>query len=123
MYVIGVYLRLMNLISVVELPEFIRAAKSILSDADRHLLIDILSSGPQAGVPLGGGIRKLRFARSGSGKSGGFRVVYFYRAAIGKPLFLITIFAKNVKETLSPAELAQMIAATDALAASYGRRQ
>lgn len=50
-----------------------------------------------------GGIRKLRWAREGSGKSGGIRVVYYYHDH-RMPLYLLTAFGKNEKDNLSAAE-------------------
>lgn len=50
-----------------------------------------------------GGVRKLRWARAGRGKSGGVRVIYFYYNE-GIPLYLLTIYGKNEKDNLSAAE-------------------
>lgn len=94
-----------------------------MTDAERTELIDFLAAHPEAGVALGGGVRKLRFAPAGAGKSGGFRVVHFYRADSDKPLFLIAVFAKNAKSNLSAAELGQVVMAGEILAANYGRKQ
>jgi hypothetical protein len=43
-----------------------------------------------------GGIRKVRFAKGGRGKSGGVRVIYYYLRP-DKPVFLLEIFGKNVE--------------------------
>ena len=81
--------------SVVETPEFIRRAKTAgMTDAERSAVVDMLASDPEAGVSLGGGLRKVRVARQGGGKSGGYRVLHFYREE-GLPVFLLTVFAKN----------------------------
>ena len=59
-----------------------------------------------------GGIRKLRWARDGSGKSGGVRIVYYFHDE-RIPLYLLTIFGKNEKTNISQAErnaLAQLVA-------------
>jgi hypothetical protein len=60
---------------------------------------------PNAGVLIqgAGGIRKLRWARSGGGKSGGVRVIYYYHSE-GMPLYLLTIFGKNEKANISMEE-------------------
>jgi hypothetical protein len=50
-----------------------------------------------------GGVRKLRWAREGRGKSGGVRVIYFFYND-GIPLYLLTIYGKNEKDNLSAAE-------------------
>lgn len=65
--------------TVVEMPEFQRRARALMTEAERAELIDLLSAHPETGVSLGGGLRKVRFARGGEGKSGGFRTIHFYR--------------------------------------------
>ena len=47
-----------------------------------------------------GGIRKLRWAKSGEGKSGGVRVIYYFHSE-SMPLFLLSLFGKNEKANLS----------------------
>lgn len=67
--------------TVVELPEFIRQAKHVgLSDGEREDIIDILAAHPELGDEIAGtgGMRKLRVAAPGKGKSGGYRVITFF---------------------------------------------
>lgn len=108
------------LITVVELPEFQRRAKALLSDDERANLITFVATNPDSGVSLGGGIRKFRFAREGGGKSGGFRVVHLFHPGAG-PVFLLTIFAKNEKSSLTPNETATLIALGHQIATLYGK--
>ena len=54
-----------------------------------------------------GGVRKARWRRQGKGKRGGVRVIYFYRSAVGVVYFL-DIYAKAVKEDLTPADKRQL---------------
>lgn len=98
----------MTLVTVAETPEFQRRARALMSDAERMALIDFIARNPTAGVSIGGGVRKLRFARDGGGKSGGFRVIHFYSGEADIPIFLITVFAKNEKSNLTRAE-AEMV--------------
>ena len=60
---------------------------------------------PKAGVLIQGtgGIRKLRWARGGGGKSGGVRVIYYFHS-LEIPLYLLTLFGKNERATISMAE-------------------
>lgn len=111
-----------NLQTVVELPEFLRRAKSIMSDEDRSALVDYIAANPEAGVSLGGGLRKVRIARQGGGKSGGYRTIYVF-GGVNVPIFLITVFAKNEKDNLTKAEQAELIAMSKALLAHYGDRK
>jgi len=91
--------------TIAELPEFSRQAKQLLTEQDLDKLIEFLAVHPQAGVimPGTGGVRKLRWARAGKGKSGGTRVIYYYHND-RVPLFLLTIYGKGKKDNLSQAE-------------------
>lgn len=91
-------------ITVVETREFINFAKQNLSEEERKLLIDFLAGNPKAGVLIQGtgGLRKLRWAKPNQGKSGSYRVIYYYHND-NIPLFLISAFAKNVMENISDA--------------------
>jgi hypothetical protein len=91
--------------TVVELPEFQRRAKAVMSDSEREAAILWIAGNPDAGVPLGGGLRKVRIPREGGGKSGGFRTIYVF-GGHHMPIFLITVFAKNEKVNLTAKEQA-----------------
>lgn len=104
---------------MVELPEFLRRAKAILSDQERAELVDHLAANPEGGIALGGGLRKIRFAREGGGKRGGFRTIYVFGGS-HMPLFLVTVFAKNDKADLTPTEQAAAVALSRQLLATYG---
>ncbi len=110
------------LITVVELPEYIKRAEKILSEDERNDLLYHLSSNPKAGnlIQGTGGIRKLRWASKGKGKSGGSRIIYFfYNETI--PLFLLTIFGKNEKVNLSKAERNELTKLVKELIKNYKR--
>ena len=109
----------MSIVTVAETPEFQRRARAIMSDEERLALIDFIARNPTAGVSIGGGIRKVRFARDGGGKSGGYRVVHFYSGDDDVPIFLITVFAKNEKANLTKAEAEAVKALGKMLADSY----
>ena len=89
-------------VSVVETPEFLAATRKLMSEDERVLLVDYLAYNPTAGdlIPGTGGVRKLRWALEGRGKSGGARVIYFHHDA-GMPLFALTAYAKNERADLS----------------------
>ena len=108
--------------TVVETPAYLTAAKGILSDPERDEIVNTVAKNPKSGVSLGGGIRKMRFARSGRGKSSGVRVVFlFFDKTI--PVFLLTVFAKNEKTNLSAGERAALVAAAKDMIENYRRRQ
>lgn len=91
--------------TVAETPEYVRRAEKLLSDDERRDLLSYLAAHPRAGDLMEGtgGVRKLRWARGGRGKSGGVRVIYYFHSAT-LPLYLLTLFAKNERANLSRAE-------------------
>ncbi len=109
----------MAIITVAETPEFQRRARAIMSDEELMALIDLIARNPLAGISIGGGVRKFRFARDGSGKSGGYRVIHFYSGEDDMPIFLITVFAKNEKANLTKAETETVKSLGKLLADSY----
>ncbi len=95
-----------KLMTVIETPEFIKDVKrSSMSVEEHRELINFLAANPTAGVLLEGtgGIRKVRFAGGGRGKSGSYRVVYYYHDK-SIPLFALNIFSKKDKANLTKAE-------------------
>ncbi|WP_428374943.1 type II toxin-antitoxin system RelE/ParE family toxin [Lichenicoccus sp.] len=91
--------------AVLETSIFSRRADALLSAEDRADLIDTLAHDPQAGdvMPGLGGVRKLRFAPKGRGKSGGFRVIY-YALTESQPILALLIYGKNEQGDLSSAQ-------------------
>ena len=109
------------MITVVELPEFIRRSRKLLSEGERQDLINYLAAHPNTGVMLRGtgGIRKIRWKRGGGGKSGGVRVIYYFHNA-KYPLFLLTVFGKSEKANISKAERNALAKLTKILIKTYG---
>lgn len=110
--------------TIVELAEFIRRSKKLLTGEEVSSLINYLATHPTAGVLMQGtgGIRKLRWKREGTGKSSGVRVIYyFYNEQY--PLFLLTIFGKSEKVNLSEAERNELAKLTHILIKSYGDKR
>jgi len=110
------------LITVIELPEYIKRVEKILSEDERDDLLYYLSSNPKAGnlIQGTGGVRKLRWTSKGKGKSGGSRVIYFfYNETI--PIFLLTIFGKNDKANLSKVERNELTKLVKELIRNYKR--
>ena len=80
-----------------------------LDDDDYAALQAYLSEQPDAGdlVRGSGGVRKVRWARPGGGKSGRVRVCYYVRTRAGQILMLV-IYAKNVRASIPGHVLAQL---------------
>ena len=110
------------LITVIETPSFLRDAKRLMNEEERQKIVAFLAQNPDAGDILQGtgGIRKVRFAREGGGKSGGYRVIYFFHSQ-DIPLFALNVFAKNEKANISPAERNAMRELSALLVATYKR--
>jgi len=91
--------------SVLETSAFSRRADALLSRDERAELIETLAQNPGAGdvVPGLGGVRKLRFAPKGRGKSGAFRVIY-YVLTEDMPVLALLLYGKNEQDDLSPAQ-------------------
>ena len=91
--------------TVAELTEYQRRAEKLLSEKERQDIVSYLAAFPRDGdlIKGTGGVRKLRWRRSGRGKSGGVRVIYYFHSE-RMPLYLLTVFAKNERADLTQAE-------------------
>jgi len=91
--------------TVAETPEFRAQAGRLLTDEETGRLISLLAHYPEAGDLIAGtgGFRKLRFARQGGGKRGGYRVVYFY-CDERLPVLLAAVYAKSDRDNLTKAD-------------------
>ncbi|WP_261314894.1 type II toxin-antitoxin system RelE/ParE family toxin [Vibrio harveyi] len=109
--------------TIVELPEYKKRVERLLSDDENKQIISYLAERPKAGVLMQGtgGVRKLRWAKEGGGKSGGVRVIYYYHSE-DIPLFMLSLFGKNEKANLSKAECNVLNKLTKILADSYRRQ-
>lgn len=96
-------------ILVVEVAEFIRRSSALLDEEERLQLIADLAEDPERGPIMEGtgGVRKLRWAPEGQGRSGAYRVIYFFHSDM-LPIFLLTLYAKGEKDNVSKAEKNEM---------------
>jgi hypothetical protein len=86
-------------------------------------LVTFLAENPQAGDELAGtgGCRKVRIAGRGKGKSGGYRTITFYTGQ-AMPVYLITVFSKGEKSSLTGKESAALKAITRNIVAEHQKR-
>jgi hypothetical protein len=81
---------------------FTEDLQEILPDDDFLELQKALGSDPELGkiIPGGGGIRKVRWKLSTSGKRGGVRVIYYWVVA-KDIIYLLLIYKKTTQENLT----------------------
>ncbi|MEY4551486.1 MAG: hypothetical protein RL685_7681, partial [Pseudomonadota bacterium] len=89
------------MLSFIETKLFTRLVAEYLTESEYISLQDALEVNPEAGkvVAGSGGVRKLRWAPPGRGKSGGYRVIYFVQREPGV-IVMLTLYAKNVKDNI-----------------------
>ena len=94
----------------VETSLFSKLLGDYLSDDEYRLLQNYLIAHPDAGDVIrgSGGVRKIRWASGGKGKSGGVRVIYYWAKADDQTFFL-TLYGKGEKDNLSAADLKRVV--------------
>ena len=108
------------MITIAETTEYLRRAEKLLSDDERRDIVAYLARHPKAGDLMEGtgGVRKMRWARGGRGKSAGVRIVYYVHSD-AMPLYLLTVFAKNERANLSKSERNGLAELVDLLVSAW----
>ena len=107
--------------TVLETGAYLGAAADVgMTEDERNAVVDLLAANPIAGdvMPGCGGARKLRVAKPGKGKSGGYRVISYFGGE-DLPVFLLTVFGKNERANLTQAERNGLAALTKRLRDSF----
>lgn len=109
--------------SVAETPVFIRRASKLLSETEHFDLLTFLASHPTAGDEIvgTGGVRKVRFAAKGRGKSGGVRVIYYFYDE-DMPIYALLVYGKNERADLTSQQRRSVAAFAAAIKASRKRK-
>lgn len=86
----------------IETSVFTSDVSSHLDDHEYLSLQVYLAEHPEAGdlIEDTGGLRKIRWAAKGKGKSGGVRVIYYY-AVSASQIRLLLIYRKGIHDTLT----------------------
>jgi hypothetical protein len=89
----------------VETPIFTKVITRLLDDGDYRALQIALMLRPDQGPVIrgAGGLRKVRWARPGAGKSGGFRIIYYWAPA-ETAFYMLYAYAKNEQGDLTPSQ-------------------
>ncbi len=95
--------------TVIETPTFAADADDLWSEEERGAFCAWISANPEAGdvIPGSGGCRKVRWSRTGMGKRGGVRVIYFLRVK-HEEIWLLVVYAKNVRDNI-PAHILKAV--------------
>jgi hypothetical protein len=111
--------------SVVMTQTFLRQARREgISDEDLEDIAVRIASAPTDGdmIPGTGGARKMRHARHGQGKSGGFRTIHYF-GGDDVPVFVLAIYSKNTKANLTKAERNGLAKLLPLIAEAYRQRK
>jgi len=100
----------------VETPVCTRLVTATLNDTEYAAFQQSLAHCPDAGRLMegGSGIRKVCWAMRGTGKRGGLRVFYDWRAAEDQ-IYLLYLFSKNARTDLTQAQIKQLAETARAL--------
>jgi mRNA-degrading endonuclease RelE of RelBE toxin-antitoxin system len=96
-------------VEFIEAAAFSKYVYNYLTEDEYLGLQGFLLKYPEFGkvVPASGGVRKLRWGASGKGKSGGVRVIYYFKKQDDE-IWLLTIYSKNETENI-PAHILRQI--------------
>lgn len=89
------------MVHIIESAIFSRDVCDYLSEDEFAAFQLFLSHNLDAGdvVKGSGGVRKIRWARQGGGKSSGVRIIYFAKTASSK-VYLLLIYAKSARDSI-----------------------
>lgn len=93
----------------IETSLFTKLLPKYLTDEEYRGLQAYLLTTPEVGdlIRGSGGVRKVRWAVSGSGKSGGVRVIYFWKKS-NHQIWLLTIYQKSEQDSIPGHTLKQI---------------
>jgi len=91
------------MLTFIELSGFSKRRAELLSDDSFKELQEAIIVTPQIGAVISGtgGFRKLRWARPGTGKSGGVRIIYYNRCEESGRIYLALLYSKNEADNLT----------------------
>ena len=100
---------------IIQLPGFSKRVNELIRSHQLKLenfdtFKSVLAENPEMGdvIQGTGGVRKTRLKSASKGKSGGFRVCYYFQHLGTGLIYLITIYPKNEKADIAPDEKKQL---------------
>lgn len=92
--------------TIIETDDFKINVQKHLTEDERLAFFTYLANNPFEGSVIrgGGGLRKIRWGTTGTGKSGGVRVIYYNLLENGE-IYAVDIYIKTQKANLTQKEL------------------
>ena len=89
------------MVTFIKSPLFTKQVHDYLTNEEYSVFQAFLATNPDTGVLVrgSGGVRKVRWSRKGTGKSGGVRILYFARTDAGE-IWLLLIYAKSAIDSI-----------------------
>lgn len=103
--------------TVAETPAFIAtAAKAGMTDAEREAAVAQIAANPTDGDMIvgSGGVRKVRVAGRGHGKSGGYRIAVAFLNS-ERPVYLLAVLSKGQAANFTADQIKMLKATVDRL--------
>ena len=91
--------------TVIETPTFQKQADKLWSEDERLGFIAWIAANP---IPGAEGARKVRWSRTGTGKSGGARVIYF-NLTEEEVVLLVAVYAKADSSSMTPSQIRKAV--------------
>jgi hypothetical protein len=94
----------------IETSIFSKLLSKYMKDEEYRLFQLYIMDNPDKGdiIKGSGGVRKIRWAINNKGKSGGIRIIYYWKEQASET-WLLTLYAKNEKDSI-PAHILKQIA-------------
>lgn len=94
---------------IIETPIFTKLITELMSDDECKDLQEALVIRPDMGAIIknSGGLRKVRWALEGRGKSGGVRVIYYWMTQ-DEQLYMLLAYPKNAQANVTDAQTKQL---------------
>lgn len=94
---------------IIETPIFTKLIQALMSDDEYKELQESLVLRPDLGdlIQGSGGLRKIRWKREGTGKSGGVRVIYYW-VVDDDHIRMLYVYPKGKQENLTKDQLKQL---------------
>jgi mRNA-degrading endonuclease RelE of RelBE toxin-antitoxin system len=91
---------------IIETSIFTRQVQELLTDDEYRELQKVLVNRPDTGSLIVGsrGLRKIRWAKQGSGKRGGVRVIYYW-AVSQEQILMLFMYPKGQRDDLTPVQI------------------